>query len=279
MEKLKENIIKIYGSRGESWLAGLPRSVEQLKDAWGLSRLKPVSNLSYSYVLEGFQGDAPIILKLSPDDDLTGKEARALDAFKGFGAAFVLGCKDGVLLLERAVPGSLLKNRDPKENRIEIACKVMERLHQAPPPSKGLFPHIEEWLAAIDKEWELPKEHLERARKLKKNLLKNDSASEILLHGDLHQENILSHGNDWVVIDPKGVIGCPIHEVWACVEDPQQDLRFLSGYFGYPFQDVAEWYYIHLILAACWQAEDGLDASRFLALAQSILPMIEPYSS
>src|ERR1700730_1064388 len=116
MEKLKENIIKIYGSRGESWLAGLPRSVEQLKDAWGLSKLKPISNLSYSYVLEGFQREAPIILKLSPDDDLIDKEAQALNAFKGFGAVSLLDRKDGILLLERAVPGTLLKNSDPKES-------------------------------------------------------------------------------------------------------------------------------------------------------------------
>jgi streptomycin 6-kinase len=72
------------------------------------------------------------------------------------------------------------------------------------------------------------------------------------------------------------VIGCPIHEVWACVEDPQQDLKFISGYFGYPFKEIAEWYYVRLILAACWQAEDGLDAELFLALAQAVLPMIEP---
>lgn len=279
MEKLKENITKIYGGRGESWLAGLHRSVDQLKTSWGLSNLKPLSNLSYSYVLEGFQGASPIVLKLSPDADLTEKEARTLDAFKGFGAVAVLGHKNGALLLERAVPGTLLKNNLLKENRIEIACKVMEGLHQASLPPKGLFPHIEEWLAAVDKEWDLPKEHLERARKMKKNLLRNKSPSEILLHGDLHQENILSHGNGWVVIDPKGVMGCPIHEVWACVENPQQDLKFLSAYFDYPFKDVAEWYYVRLILAACWQAEDGLDASRFLALAQSTLPMIESYSS
>lgn len=55
MEKLKINIVKIYGSRGESWLSGLPHSIEQLKTDWGLSKLKPHSNLSYSYVLEGFR--------------------------------------------------------------------------------------------------------------------------------------------------------------------------------------------------------------------------------
>ena len=140
MEKLKDNIVKIYGSRGESWLAGLPKSIEQLKDAWGLSKLKPLSNLSYSYVLEGFQGESPIILKLSPDADLTDKEARTLDAFKGFGAVSVLGHKDGVLLLERAVPGALLENSLPKETRIKIACKVMERLHQALSSPKGIVP-------------------------------------------------------------------------------------------------------------------------------------------
>ena len=275
MEKLQANIIKIYGKSGEDWLARLPRSIEQLEHSWGLSELKAFPNLSYSYVLKGMQGNIPVILKLSPDAKLLGKEAMALNAFKRFGAVSVLGCKEGVLLLERAIPGDLLKNNLPKEKRIEIACKVMERLHQAPVPSKEGFPEIEEWFAAVDKEWDLPKDHLKRARNLKDKLIKKDSGRKVLLHGDLHQENILSRGNDWVVIDPKGVIGDPIHEIWACVEDPGTDLKFLAGCFGYRFQDVVEWYYVRLILASCWQVEDGLDASRFLTLAQSVLPMIE----
>ena len=279
METLKHNIVKIYGKRGESWLADLPQKIEQLKHSWGLSELRPFPNLSYNYVLEGLQGTMPIILKLSPDADLIDKEAKALNAFKGFGAVSMLGCKEGVLLLERAVPGQLLKNNLPKEKRIEIACKVIERLHQAPVPSKKGFPLIEEWLATVDKEWDLPKDHLKRARKLKEKLLKKDSGLKVLLHGDLHQENILSNGNSWVVIDPKGVIGDPIHEIWACVEDPSRDLNFLAAYFGYSFQDVVEWYYVRLILASCWQAEDNLDASRFLTLAQSVLPMIKPLST
>lgn len=136
---LQENIIKIYGNRGEVWLAGLPQRIDQLKTAWGLSQLKPLLNLSYSYVLEGFQGEAPIILKLSPDADLTNKEARALDAFKGFGAVSIIDRHDGVLLLERAMPGTLLKKSSPKESRIEIACKIIQNLQQAPLPEKGSF--------------------------------------------------------------------------------------------------------------------------------------------
>lgn len=276
MEILKHNIVKIYGNRGKGWLAELPRRIEQLQRSWGLSELKPFPNLSYSYVLAGFQGSVPVILKLSPDANLIDKEAMALNAFEGFGAVSVLGRDEGVLLLERAVPGDLLKSSLPKEKRIEISCKVIDKLHQAPIPSKEGFPSIEEWLAALDNEWDLPKDHLKRARKLKNELVKKDAGRKVLLHGDFHQENILSNGTGWVVIDPKGVIGSPIHEIWACVEDLDHDLKFLAGYFGYPLQDVIEWYYVRLILAACWQAEDGLDAGRFLALAQSVLPMVDP---
>lgn len=276
MDTLKHTIIKIYGRRGEEWLAGLPRNIEQLQRSWKLSELKPFPCLSYSYVLEGLQGDIPIILKLSPDANLIDKEAKALNAFKGFGAISVLDHKEGVLLLERAVSGDQLKNRLPKEDRIEIACKVMTRLHQAPVPIRESFPFIDEWLAAVDKEWDLPTEHLKRARKLKKELVKKAVGRKVLLHGDLHQENILSNGNKWVVIDPKGVIGHPIHEIWACVENPADDLKFLSDYFGYSFQEVVGWYYVRLILSSCWQKEDGLDASRFLTKAQSVLPMIKP---
>ncbi len=132
MEKLQTNIVKIYGKRGEDWLAKLPRKIEQLQRSWGLSELKPFPNLSYSYVLKGVQGSIPIILKLSPDAGLMEKEAEALNVFKGFGAVSVLGREEGILLLERAIPGDLLKNSLPKEKRIEIACKVIDKLHQAP---------------------------------------------------------------------------------------------------------------------------------------------------
>src|SRR3989344_3881838 len=117
------------------------------------------------------------------------------------------------LLLQKAIPGSLLKNYFPKQtqNAIKIACDVTKRLHQAPLPKENHFPHIKEWLRSLDREWDIPRFHLEQVRSLKNTLLETQTAP-MLLHGDLHQDNILSHGKDWLVIDPKGVIGSPINE-------------------------------------------------------------------
>jgi streptomycin 6-kinase len=100
-----------------------------------------------------------------------------------------------------------------------------------------------------------------------KNQLLPTHAAPVLLHGDLHQENILANGEDWAVIDPKGVIGAPIHEIWALVEDPKNDLVLLSKTFDLPFDEVVKWYYVRLVLAACWRVEDGLDPKLFLDLA------------
>lgn len=271
----EKNIIGIYGDKGRRWLGNLPQEIEHLEQLWGLTGLVPVDNLSYHYVLSGFQGEQPIILKLGLDRLSLDRESRALNAFQGYGAVSLLEKKENALLLQKAVPGRPLKQVycDQGKKAIEVACKVVEKLHKAPQPSTNHFPNIYEWLAALDKEWILPGDHLQRARSLKNRLL--DSRQPlVLLHGDLHQDNILSHGDDWLVIDPKGVLGFPINELRACVEDPLYDLPYISEYFNCRFDEVVQWYYVHLVLAACWQIEDNLDASLFLKLADSIVPLV-----
>jgi streptomycin 6-kinase len=225
-------------------------------------------------VLKGYQNKVPVVLKLSIDSEGLEREAKALDIFKGFGAVSVLNRQKNSLLLQQAIPGYSLKGSSL--NNIEIACKIAQKLHTAPLPKDVDFPLIDDWLVALDKDWGIPKEHLLKARKLKQDLLANLTGSPVLLHGDLHQDNILSHDEDWLVIDPKGVIGYSINELWACIEDPSYDLKFISEYFGYPFHQVVKWYYVHLILAACWQVEDNLDPSLFLKLAHEISLLMRP---
>ncbi len=270
MNPFKKNITSIYQNRGKAWLADLQKKVEQIAALWELDNLHPFANLSYNYVLEGYQKGSPIVLKISLDELSLDKEAKALTACADYGAVKVLARTKEAVLLQRAVPGNSLKAQFPKghPNAIKIACDVANRLHQAPLPKDNHFPHIKDWLTTLDKEWNIPRLHLEKARTLKNLLLKTQSTS-VLLHGDLHQDNILSNDGNWLIIDPKGVIGSPINEMWAFVEDPKNDLIFISKYFDFNHDNVVQWYYVHLILAACWQVEDGLDPTLFLNLAES----------
>jgi streptomycin 6-kinase len=269
MTTFHSNIISIYGEKGKAWLDTLPELVAAIASRLDLRDLKEVTNLTYNYVLSGFQGHNPIILKLGLDHEALTRESFALKCFAGYGAVKVLVEDNGMLLLERAIPGISIKSYFPNQEHksIEIACGVMKKLHQASIPEGHNFPHIKDWLTALDKDWNIPKHYLQKARKLRDQLLKT-AALDVLLHGDLHHDNILQNGEDWLVIDPKGVIGSPINEVWAFVMDIERDIPFIAQYFNFRTQDVFNWYFTHVILAACWNLEDNIDARLFISLAE-----------
>lgn len=275
MNALETNIINLHGKKGKSWLDNLPKLVVQVANTYQLSNLKPVKNLSYHYVLSGFQGSKPIILKLGLDIDGFKQEAAALMAFSGFGVVQVFSEHNGLLLLECAVPGVSLTSYFPEndDEAINITVKIIKRLHKAPIPPTHVFPHIKHWLAALDKEWNIPAEHLNKARRLRDHLLKT-AATEVLLHGDLHHDNILQNGNDWTVIDPKGVIGEPSYELAAFIRNPipallaHDDARSIINNrvtcFAECFQlserRIIDWCFVQAVLAWVWALEDHCDS-------------------
>ena len=70
------------------------------------------------------------------------------------------------------------------------------------------------------------------------------------------------------MIDPKGVIGSPMNEIWAFVIDIERHIPFIAQYFNFSTQDLFDWYFMHLILAICWNLEDNIDSSLFLRLVE-----------
>ncbi len=263
----EKNIRQIYGKEGESWLLQLPQTIEKFQSLWGVTDLSPLDNLSHNYVLEGkLHDETLVILKLCPDIEGFAREMAALKIFQGYGAIPLIAGENGALLMERAVPGTYL----PSEHKaLETGCHVMNMLHFAPlPRTLEKIPHISEWLSTLDQDWNIPKDTLSYARKLKDQLLGNIGMPLRLLHGDLHRKNILLHKKNWLAIDPKGVVGFPINEVWAMVEDPRYDLPFISRYFDFKYSDVVSWYYVHVVLAACWSVQDNLDPRLFLDVAK-----------
>jgi streptomycin 6-kinase len=284
MNLFESNVISIYPDKGPPWLANLPHMVQKLSAQWTLSDLKPMRNLSYNYVLCGFQGTQPIILKLGLDIAGLDREAAALKVFESSRAAVkLLAQQDGALLLEQAIPGILLKSYFPTRDyeAITITCALMKKLHQAPLPLGHVFPHISDWLSTLDKNWDIPGFYLEKARALRDQLLKT-SAREVLLHGDLHHENILQNGKKFVAIDPKGIIGEPAFEVAAFIRNPIPDLLYAAEAIKIislrikEFADILnmdagrilKWCLVQAVLAWAWSLEDNTDPAYFKHLTR-----------
>jgi streptomycin 6-kinase len=108
------------------------------------------------------------------------------------------------------------------------------------------------------------------------------SAPTVLLHGDLHQDNILQDGDEWLVIDPKGVIGEDAYEVGAFIRNPIEMLissekvldmlRYRVKYFSdelfIPSQRIKDWSFVQAVLAWAWALEDGLESQIWEKIAE-----------
>jgi streptomycin 6-kinase len=106
----------------------------------------------------------------------------------------------------------------------------------------------------------------------------------MLLHGDLHQENILSaERQPWLAIDPKGVIGEPAYETGALLcnmlphllqmPHPERVLARriaqLSAELGLERARIRDWGLAQAVLSAWWCVEDfGQIGADWLACAQ-----------
>lgn len=285
--KFQSTIKSLYGEKGLVWLAKISNKTERLSKLWSLSDLKPVNNMTYNYVLAGFQNGQPVVLKLSMDHAGLEHEAEVLNAFKQHGCIQVKTSEPGALLLERAIPGSSLKSYFPNRDldAIQITCELISKLHLAPIPKDHSFPHIRDWLTALDDASQIPKPILSKAIDIRDKLLQT-SDPDVLLHGDLHHDNILQNGYTWVAIDPKGVIGDPVYEVAAFIRNPVPDLLSTDDPKGIIHQRimsfarhanldpnrVRDWCFVQAVLSWAWALEDEVDADYFERISSIALP-------
>ncbi len=111
---------------------------------------------------------------------------------------------------------------------------------------------------------------------------------DYLCHGDLHLENIIQQGSNWVVIDPKGIIGEMAFEAAAFDLISQEEMRDLSALpakivhrvqllshaLDIDYNRLLYWTFLRVIISAQWFIEDNGDPSQMLILANCIYPLI-----
>lgn len=269
-KKFENNILNIYGSKGKQWLIDLPKIIESISQEWNLTSLKPVDNLSMNYVASALQNSMKVILKISLDSELIKGEYTALTALAEYGAVEVLAHKENTLLLKKLNPAISLKTYlpDRRKEALKIACEVVKKLHTPSPSvsSNITLPSIEERFSLFNQNWPISSDLLILARKFRDEIFLRYHERKVL-HGDLHHDNILQDGNTWKVIDPHGVIGFPINEVWAFVQDIEQDIPFIANYFNWSLNDVQKCYFMHSVLSSLWAIEDNMNPNHWLELA------------
>jgi len=226
------------------------------------------------------------VLKLSLPGQAVQAEADALAGFAGEGAARLLAADpaEGALLLERLLPGTPLRTLAEQDDDAATlaAARVMQALRR-PAPAGALLAEASGWVRLLDRAiaeaWPLPRPMLDRAAGLFRELAA-DAPSPVLLHGDLHHDNILASGTGWRAIDPRGLSGDPAFEAAAVLRNPPgsplvarapRRIAILAEATGLDHRRIAGWGYAAAMLAAAWAVEDGEDTSPWLSAAEALL--------
>jgi len=279
-ESFARTQIELNGPDGADWLNRLPGLIAECEQRWELRVGPPFAPLSYNYVAPAVRADGvEVVLKLGfPNPELiTEIEALRLYAGRGIVQLIEADPERGALLLERLKPGAPLSHLTDDEAMTAVAAQVMQQLWR-PAPLNGPFPSVADWAGGLRKLrtrfdggcGPLPTQLVERAETLFAELL-NSMAEPVLLHGDLHHDNILSaERQPWLALDPKGIIGEPAYEVGALLRNQLPEslsaseakrllarrLDQLAEALGFDRERLRAWGFAQAVLSAWWSLED-----------------------
>jgi streptomycin 6-kinase len=188
-------------------------------------------------------------------------EAAALRAYDGRGAVRLLDHdpERWALLLERCDPGTPLV-----DDVVEPLAHVNEQLWEA--PTDGPFRTLDDeitWHAGLIEERRrlgaVDDDVVDRVLLLQRQLL--DSADRhVLLHADLHCENVLLSARGWLAIDAKPLVGDPAYGLAQALANHRptpEELPAIARRLGLDAERVRAWALCRNVELALSRTADG----------------------
>lgn len=267
-----------HGRRGpdwQAWIDGVPRLLRDLTDEWDLTvDGTPRHGFAALVVPVLTRAGVQAALKVGWVEPETEHEALALQRWDGDGAVRLLRAdpRRGALLLERL--GEPLSTRDAIE-ACEVVAGLYGRLHRpAGPPLRPLSGFVGRWtddLAALDHDPRLPRRYVDQAIHLGRAFAADPGTDGRMIHGDLHDENVLASDRGWLAIDPHAMSGDPHYEVapllwnrWDEVVasgDVRREVRLrfhtTIDAAGLDEDRARDWIVVREAFNALWAIEDG----------------------
>jgi streptomycin 6-kinase len=196
------------------WRATAPALVAECAEEWGLRLGEPYTPGVVGHVVRAELPDGtPAVLKVFWPHREAEQEADALERWDGDGGVRLLARDDErhALLLERCEPGTHL-TAEGQDAALDVLIELLPRLWK---PAEGFRPlgdEAEWWLSYLPRHW------AEAGRRFDRRLfdagvealveLCGTQGEQVLLHQDLHAENVLAARREpWLVIDPKPLAG------------------------------------------------------------------------
>ncbi|MDI9634590.1 aminoglycoside phosphotransferase family protein [Kamptonema cortianum] len=269
------NLRDLYGKEGEDWINNLSSRVIQLSEKWNFRFLNVMPNLTYNFValVEVIPTGERAILKMGLRHENIATEVRWLQCFsKGIPKVYWHDDEYHAFLMKCLEPENSLKTlvkigQDDCATR--TLCRTIRDL-QSHQQKKSEFPHISELAGSLSS----LKNHFD-GRMLSKaeslfHELTTDRTKDVVLHGDLHHDNVLSSGATWKVIDPHGYVGDPAFEVGAMIYNPcdyfpkesslsqivERRLKILAEELPFDAKRIKAWAYCRTALSIAWTFED-----------------------
>lgn len=194
-----------FGSGVLGWVDALPARVARLAARWDLTVVRPLGG-NTSHTLRCHRGGTtPVVLKVVPELALVEEEHAALMAWASSPVVvrvLEVDFAEGALLLECLEPGTPAWGASDAQ-----VAAVLTGLHRpAPEGFRPLADRIDFMFAMLQRE---RPGYYDRAHTAALALAE-DPVPPVLLHGDLHPDNVLDGGpRGLVVIDPRPCVGDP----------------------------------------------------------------------
>jgi streptomycin 6-kinase len=211
------------------WLERVPELVAECVEEWGLRLGESYQAGAAGYTVRADLPDGtPVVLKVIYPHREAEHEAEALRVWDGDGAIRLLAYDEvrWAMLIERCEPGTLLATVDP-DLALDVLIALLPRLWKpVREPFRPLADEATWWIDYLPTEWEQAGEPFERyildAAIARLGALANSQGEQVLLHQDLHGDNVLAaQREEWLVIDPKPLVGEREFAVAPIVRDPE----------------------------------------------------------
>lgn len=278
----------------------------------------PIYENEYKSIYTGVSNEfGPVILKYDTNIPQLKSEYHMLAKLNGHHSCKVYAFNEdkGQLLEERILPGTKLRAEKSMEKRLDAFAEVFEAIHidvvedaQARTGEHKLLRRgTSSYLDWLEKEYEYCETEIKVLEDAEKDEVmvqklfswKNYALQaltigkelfekypdRVLLHGDLHHDNLLlREDGDYVFVDPKGVVGPKIFDLPRFIlneletEYDEDDVAHIKSVIttlceklDYPEEDVQKLFFMETVLANIWSMEDGEDVNEeYMQVAEAI---------